>query len=132
MIQATQFGKYTSGTNRTRYLSGLLDEPYSYAPQSSRLIATNTWSFNRDAVGNRTTKLDSLGYGQLFNYADNNRLAQTATRDGSGDTIVMDYQYDGRGQRVSKQNTSTEIHYIYGTSGQLLGEYPLIPGTVAD
>ena len=76
-----------------------------------------------DAVGNRTEKLDASGYGQLYSYADNNRLVETSTRDATGDTVVGDYTYDGRGQRAVKVAGGVTTHYIYGPSGELLGEY---------
>jgi RHS repeat-associated protein len=63
----------------------------------------------------------------LLTYADQNRLSRVSIRNASGDTAVMDYQYDGRGQRVSKINGGGDIHYIYGPSGELLGEYSATP-----
>lgn len=39
-------------------------------------------------------------------------------------SVVSDYSYDGRGQRVAKTAGSVITHYFYGLSGKLLGEYP--------
>lgn len=118
---------YDANGNRTRYQSGLVDDRYTYEFNSNRLAAQNGWTFIRDAVGNRTEKLDAGGYGQLHSYGDHNRLSQTSIRDSSGDTVAMDYEYDGRGQRASKLFGGDGIHFIYGPSGKLLGEYSTLP-----
>jgi hypothetical protein len=68
---------------------------------------------------------DTISSGQLYTYGDHNRLLQTSVRDLSGDTVVGDYTYDGRGQRVSKTAGGVTIHYVYGLGGELLGEYPV-------
>ena len=114
---------YDANGNRTRYFSDVVDDPYIYEPQSSRLAAQNGWTFNRDAAGNRLDKLNSSGYGTLYSYGDHNRLSQTLDRDASGDTVAGTYIHDGRGQRVSKTASGITTHYIYGLSGELLGEY---------
>ncbi|NNE04210.1 MAG: hypothetical protein HKN15_00605, partial [Xanthomonadales bacterium] len=114
---------YDANGNRTRYQNGIVDDPYSYEPQSSRLATQNGWSFNRDPAGNRLDKLNGLGHGQLYAYGDHNRLAQVTDRDGTGDTVVGTYTYDGRGQRVAKTADGVTTHFIYGLNGELLGEY---------
>ncbi|MEE8496293.1 MAG: RHS repeat-associated core domain-containing protein [Xanthomonadales bacterium] len=119
--------EYDANGNRTRYLSGIVDDHYTYKPQSNRLTTQNGWTFTRDAAGNRSEKIDAGGYGLLYTYADHNRLSRISMRDASGDALIMGYQYDGRGRRVSKINGGGEVHYIYGPSGELLGEYSAIP-----
>ncbi len=115
--------EYDANGNRSRYLSDTVDEPYTYEPQSNRLATQSDWAFTRDAMGNRTSKLNSAGDGQLFSYGEHKRLSQTSIRDSAGDTVVGEYQYDGRGQRASKKVMGTTVHFIYGQSGELLGEY---------
>ena len=78
---------------------------------------------SHDAAGNRTQKLNSSGFGQLLSYADNNRLSQAKLRTSNGDTVVGDYQYDGKGQRAIKTTVAGTSHFIYGPNGELLGEY---------
>ena len=114
---------YDANGNRTHYQNGIVDDAYAYAPQSNRLSTQNGWAFSRDAAGNRTEKLDGSGYGQLYAFADHNRLVQTSIRDGAGNTVVGGYQYDGRGQRTIKTTAEGTTHFIYGPSGELLGEY---------
>jgi RHS repeat-associated protein len=114
---------YDGNGNRTRYQNGIVDDTYTYEPQSNRLVTQNGWAFSRDPAGNRTARLDAGGFGQFYSYADHNRLAQVTLRDGSGEAVVGDYTYDGRGQRVAKTVDGITIHYIYGLSGELLGEY---------
>ncbi len=114
---------YDANGNRTHYQNGIVDDAYTYELQSNRLATQDGWTFSRDATGNRTEKLDGFGYGQLYVFGDHNRLRQTSVRDVSGDTVVGDYQYDGRGQRSIKTTTEGTTHFIYGPSGELLGEY---------
>jgi len=108
---------------RTRYRDGFAEDFYSYAPQTNRLTMQSGWTFIRDASGNRTAKLDAGGVGQLYGYGDHNRLTQISVTDRSGDMVVGDYRYDGRGRRVSKTVAGMTTHFIYGPSGELLGEY---------
>jgi RHS repeat-associated protein len=115
--------EYDANGNRTRYLNGVADDSYSYEAQSNRLAAQNGWTFSQDEAGNRIEKMGPGGDGHMFSYADHKRLAQTSMRDAGGDTVLGKYEYDGRGQRVSKTLGSTTIHFIYGQTGELIGEY---------
>lgn len=114
---------YDANGNRKRYQNGVVDDAYTYETQSNRLATQNGWAFTRDAVGNRTEKLDGLGIGQLYEFADHNRLTQTSETDGLSDAVVGEYAYDGRGQRVSKTADGESTHFVYGPSGELIGEY---------
>lgn len=115
--------EYDVNGNRIFYESNSEIDSYSYENQSNRLAARNGRSIVRDAAGNRSTMLDAGGYGQLYSYGDHNRLSQISIRGVSGDTVVGDYQYDGRGQRINKLQGGASIRYIHGISGELLGEY---------
>ena len=119
----TEQFEYDANGNRTRYLSGATDDPYTYEPQSNRLATQHGWSFTRDAIGNRTKKLNSGGYGQLYIFGDHGRLLQTSVRNAGGDTVVGEYKYDGLGQRVSKLVNGVKTNFVYGLNGELLGEY---------
>jgi len=119
----TEIIEYDANGNRLRYQNDVVDDIYSYEPQSNRLETQNGWTYQRDAAGNRTARLDDRDDGQLFVYADHNRLTRASTRNSRDETIVGDYLYDGRGQRVRKTAGGVTVHFIYGQSGELLGEY---------
>jgi len=114
---------YDANGNRTRYLSDMVDDAYTYEPQSNRMVTQNGWSFNRDAVGNRLDKLDGMGYGKLYSYGEHNRLSEVTDRNASGYTVAGSYLYDGRGQRLSKITGGITTHFIFASNGALLGEY---------
>ncbi len=122
-VYSTETFDYDPNGNRTRYRNAVVDELYSYETQSNRLSTQNGWTFNRDTAGNRISKLDAAGYGQSYAYADNNRLSAVTVRNGSEETVVGSYQYDGRGQRVVKAASGKTVHFIYGPAGELIGEY---------
>jgi RHS repeat-associated protein len=115
--------EYDANGNRKRFVNDSTDDSYTYEAQSNRLLTQGNWTLSRDAAGNRSSKLDAGGHGQLYEYGDHNRLSQASFRDGSGDTIVGTYEYDGRGQRTIKTADSRTTHFIFGSSGALLGEY---------
>jgi RHS repeat-associated protein len=115
--------EFDANGNRTRNHNGPLEDPYTYEPESNRLAAREGWAYQRDSAGNRTEQLDTAGHGQLYTYDGRNRLTRTLSRDGSGDRAVGGYEYDGRGQRISKTANGVIVHFIYGPSGELLGEY---------
>ncbi len=114
---------YDANGNRTRFVSNSTDEAYTYEPQSGRLATRGNWSFTRDANGNRTGKLNTQGLGQFYEFGDDSRLLQAAIRDDSGDYVLGDYRYSGHGQRVEKSTPDEHVYYVYGLSGELLGEY---------
>jgi len=114
---------YDANGNRTRYVNDVTDEAYTYQPRSNRLASRDGWTFDRDAAGNRLDRLDSNGYGKLYGYADNNRMARVTDRGVTGDKVAATYAYDARGQRVSKIAGGVAKHFVYGLNGELLGEY---------
>jgi RHS repeat-associated protein len=115
--------QYDANGNRTGFSSDVVDDPYTYAPQSNRLATRNGWRFSRDAVGNRLDKLDDSGNGKFYSYGDHGRLIQVTDRDSAGDTVAGTYLYDGRGQRSSKSSGGVVTIFIYGSHGELHGEY---------
>jgi len=114
---------YDANGNRTHFVNEVAAEAYAYEPQSNRLASQGNWTFTRDAAGNRIEKLTAEGLGQLYAFGDDNRLSQASIRNGSGAFVVGNYAYSGRGQRVIKFKNGGNIRYIYGPSGELLGEY---------
>ncbi len=113
----------TANGNRIRLLDESTDEFYTYQPQSNQLATQGSWTFTRAANGSRTGKQDARGLGQLYTYGDDSRLSQAIIRNESGDFVLGDYRYNGRGQRAEKSTPGQRIHYVYGLSGELLGEY---------
>ena len=131
-----------------------IDSTNNYSMQYDnldRLIgASGPWgpgSFNYDAIGNRTNKNISgantdYSYGSsdnrlsgyphdangnvlqddnfTYDYDSENRLI--AVR--SGGTVIVQYQYDGDGRRVSKTvNNGEKTYYGYGTGINVLTEF---------
>lgn len=115
--------EYDSNGNRWRFASDAVDETYGYEPFANRLEAQGPWTFERDAAGNRSTKKEGRRTLQSFSYGDHNRMQQASIRGSDGETVVAKYTYDGHGRRASKTSGGTTIHFIYGPSGELLGEY---------
>jgi RHS repeat-associated protein len=118
---------YDGNGNRLRYSREITEDGYSYESGSNRLATQGAWVISRDGAGNRTGKLDAGGFGQLFDYAGQNRLARVVARDSSGDTLVGVYGYDGHGRRTQKTTAEKALDYLYGPSGELLGEYSVTP-----
>ena len=93
---------------------------YTYEPGSNRLSQINTISVVRDAVGNTLADAN-----RTFSYNVMNRMSQSNNLISN---IQGNYTYNYRGQRVRKQLTGgliDDIRYVYGSTGQLLGEYDL-------
>ncbi len=89
-------------------------ENYSYDLLSNRLenvTGTQNRSYAYDQRGN--TLSDGI---HTFTYNARNRLVGV-------DNNVVTYQYNAPGQRVTKINDGITTHYIFGDSGNLLGEY---------
>jgi RHS repeat-associated protein len=116
--------EYDSNGNRMRFGNSEVDEVYAYAPDSNHLLAYDSWTLNRDAMGNRTEKFDSGGTGQIYSYADHGRLTNMVLTNGVDGSTTANYQYDGRGQRSLKTAGGQTSHFVYGPDGNLLGEYP--------
>ncbi len=103
---------YDATGNRTAHTDSAGITPYSYTAGSHRLSAVGTTTRSLDASGNTV----AIG-GTAFSYDDRNRL-RTATAGGQ----TTEYQYNARGERVSKAGTATTI-FVYDEAGHLLGEY---------
>jgi len=119
----SQIFEYDANGNRLHSQHDLNISSYTYEINSNRLHTAGDWLFTHDRAGNRTSKLDSSGHGQLFSYGDHNRLEETIDRSPSGDRQSGSYLHDGKGRRVVKSTPVGETHFIYNPSGQLLGEY---------
>ena len=113
--------------NRTSSTYGRgLAVPYEYDVNSNKLIKVgNVKPRSYDANGNT---LASFGYSHRFSYNKANRMV--SYRD-SKNTLKAEYNYNGIGQRIYKQQiinggkaaTSTMHHlFIYNANGQILQE----------
>jgi RHS repeat-associated protein len=111
---------YDTVGNRSTQVSsgGSINETYYYTSQSNRLASINGFSISQDAAGNILD--DGI---RQYTYDATNRLDGVVNyrRD-----ISATYTYNFLNQRVRKQLNdaqSTDIRYVYGQYGELLGEY---------
>ncbi|MGH1463614.1 MAG: RHS repeat-associated core domain-containing protein, partial [Neptuniibacter sp.] len=131
-----KLGRLNSENNDTQSL----DWQYNYDPVGNRLVqqtsdASTTNSYSYDANSNRLNTVNSdtvvtdasgniLDDGvRQYGYNNMNRLAQINRL---ADGQQTDYTYNYLGQRVRKVGSgsiNSDIRYLYGPSGILLGEY---------
>jgi RHS repeat-associated protein len=123
------FGLDANG-NRIRREAGAEVETLGYEPGTNRLLSQGPWVMHRDESGNRSRKVDADGLGQASIYGDHGRLVRISARSGETETLLGEYVYDGFGRRVIKSSDGRITHYVYGPTGQLLGEY--VPGGDTD
>jgi len=114
------FFTYDSVGNRLSRSSsgGSVDETYNYQQVGNRLNDINAVTIQYDAAGNILD--DGI---RSYQYNSMNRLQQVSL---STLNIPNTYSYNYLGQRVRKQlsdNQATNIRYVYGLDGELLGEY---------
>jgi len=89
---------------------------YSYITGTNKLLeitGTNPATFTYDANGNATDIGD-----KSFIYNQNNRLIQAT----EGSTTLVDYTYNGQGQRVKKVAEGKLTLFIYDQHGNLITE----------
>ncbi|MCW8194179.1 RHS repeat protein [Proteobacteria bacterium 005FR1] len=91
---------------------------YRYENRSNRLQEVDGAPIVLDATGN------TLDDGRIqYQYNQANRLAHVTNL---ADGVEAQYTYNYRGERVRKQLSGSmtgDIRYVYGQSGELLGEY---------
>lgn len=111
---------YDAVGNRLREQSGVVgeDNSFYYDEKSNRLNEADSTAVSLDAAGN--TLSDGARH---YEYNAMNRLASLShTVTGA----QVKYHYNYLGQRVRKTFTSggsSDIRYVYGLNGELLGEY---------
>lgn len=101
------FAYDTTGDRTSKTPQGQGAQTYGYTPGTHHLISVAGVSRTVDANGN-TTSLN----GATLNYDNRNRLTAAASET---------YNYNGKGQRVSKSTPATL--FSYAEDGVLLGEY---------
>ena len=101
-------------------------QTYAYATGTHHLVTAGSDARTFDANGNTTS---SSAAATVFTYDDRNRLSAVGYSDKKDKKTQYLYLYNGRGERVGKQNAKNgkvkgATDYVYNESGQLLGEYP--------
>ncbi len=109
---------YDQNGNRTQMVDGGTSvTDYAYETASNRmsgLSGVQSASITTDANGNIT----AIG-SRAFIHDTANRILNIT----DGGVTVATYRYNGLGQRVEKITAQGTTRYVYGTEGQLLGEY---------
>jgi len=121
---------YGLNGNRLRLLSDATATNYGYETGSNRLVTETGWSYNLDANGNTTAKLDADGAGRLYAYSTHNRLVGATERAllAPGDpptyqeALLGSYRYNGLGQRSAKTTGNGTSQFLYGVDGALMAE----------
>jgi len=121
------FTYYPTGDRHTVTRQGAGTQTYAYAPATHRLSDVAGVARAYDSNGNLT-----LLNSRTATYDDRNRLAGWGLNASGGidvGTIATTYNYNGRGERVVKEDGTTSpasitpTAYTYNEGGQLLGEY---------
>ncbi len=109
--------------NRLRLVANGVTGDYDYLANSNRLLQDGQWHYDHDASGNTVARLDSGGQGRVFTYNAHNRLSQVFERiPGAADRLLARYGYNGRGERVTKEQATETRYFHYGPQGELLAE----------
>ncbi|MCU1752682.1 RHS repeat-associated core domain-containing protein [Pseudomonas sp. 6D_7.1_Bac1] len=87
---------------------------YQYGASNNRLIQIDGQSVSSDAAGNL---IQDRADRQLI-YDEQNRLSSVK----SGDLTLAEFRYNALGQRTQKVTPQGVTAFLYGPSGQLLGE----------
>lgn len=110
--KASSTDTYSYDANGNRLTKN--SDNYLYSTNSNRLSDFNGQTIEQDASGNTLNEGN-----RSFTYNAMNRMASVSI--GGGTT---GYRYNSSGQRITKTLESGEqIHFVYGLSGELLGEY---------
>lgn len=115
---------YDPAGNRTRKaLSTLIDgelrvtagTSYQYGASNNRLTHAGTHSVEFDAAGNLTAERAN----RQFSYDEQNRLSKVKIKG----AVKARFRYNAFGQRTKKITSQGTTTFIYGLSGELLGEH---------
>lgn len=110
--KASSTDTYSYDANGNRLTKN--SDNYLYSTNSNRLSDYNSQTIEQDASGNTLNEGN-----RSFTYNTMNRMASVSI---GGSTTS--YRYNSSGQRITKTLESGEqIHFVYGLSGELLGEY---------
>jgi RHS repeat-associated protein len=107
---------YDATGNRTSAKQNGVTKAYTYASTSHRL--TNVGGLARSyAADGSTTALS--GTTKQYTYDDTGRMQQAK----NGSTVVMNYRYNGRGERTRAYLGSANTYTLYDEAGHWLGDY---------
>lgn len=108
-----------TGNRLTKQIGTGTAESYAYASASHQLTAVASEARLLDANGNITKAASN----KFFTYDDRNRMVDFRSDSG---TIVRQYQYNAKGERVRKYSgETTYASYSYDDGGKLLSETKL-------
>ncbi|WP_146160125.1 MULTISPECIES: RHS repeat-associated core domain-containing protein [unclassified Stenotrophomonas] len=107
---------YDKTGNRTQFANNGGIHTYQYSGQDHRLAVVDGIARGYDATGN-TTSID--GATKVFVHGSNGRLTQVT----QAGVPVMNYAYNGRGERVRRHLGSSDTLTVYDESGRWLGDY---------
>ena len=120
-----RFG-YDTMDRRTslQYPNGVVTSyAYDKAYRLTSLVSKDTlgavldaWSYQYDAVGNRTVKTDADGHSERYEFDNTHRLTSATYGDGSFEKFT----YDGVGNRLTRTTEGGSTLYAYDIANQLL------------
>lgn len=113
------YGYNKTGDRTLKQLTGQSAQSYTYVTGTHRLGAIDATSRIYDANGNTTNR----GDGKVMTYDNRNRLTQLTVG-----ATTYDYDYNAKGERVSKVRTSLSTEpatrFVYDERGLLLTQRP--------
>ncbi len=124
LADITAFTYDATGNRLSKKVGTAAEVTNTYPGTSHRLTQVGTTTRTLDANGNTTKSASD----QYFTYDERNRLVDFRTAAASN-TIVSQYQYNAKGERVRKYKDNTDqARYQYNEGGQLLVEEKIIAG----
>jgi RHS repeat-associated protein len=124
LADVTAFTYDATGNRLTKKVGTAAAVSNTYPTTSHRLTNVGTVARTLDANGN-TTKTATT---KLFTYDARNRMVDFRTGT-LASTIVSQYQYNGKGERVRKyKGTADQARYLYDQLGQILSQTKIVAG----
>ena len=106
--------KYPNGVT-TNYVYDDASRMTAIAAKDAQGTIVDAWSYQYDAVGNRTSKTDMSGRSETYRYDVVDRLAEANYTDGTFEKFT----YDKVGNRLSRADESGIIAYTFDAANQL-------------
>ncbi len=122
--EVTTFTYDATGNRLSKTIGAAPADTYSYPATNHHLTQAGANSRTLDANGNTTQSASD----KYFTYDERNRMVDFRTGSATS-TIVSQYQYNAKGERVRKyKGTVDQVRYHYGEGGQLLVQNRLAGG----
>jgi RHS repeat-associated protein len=113
-----------TGNRLSKTVGALASATYSYPTTNHRLTSVTGVARTFDANGNTTQSAAA----KFFTYDARNRLVDFRTGTTAA-TIVSQYQFNAKGERVRKyKGTTDQSRYLYNEGGQLLIQNKVVSG----